>query len=83
MWRLLGCARALTDADVWLLGKCYKLSSSSEEPSGDSDPESGGHAAFLEDFSSRVWVTYRKGRFIVCGKTCMLKLIMWYHLLTW
>ncbi|XP_047067442.1 cysteine protease ATG4B-like [Lolium rigidum] len=58
MWRLLGCARALTDADVWFLGKCYKLSSPPEEPSGDSDSE---HAMFLEDFSSRIWITYRKG----------------------
>uniref|UniRef100_A0A453DHF1 Cysteine protease n=2 Tax=Aegilops tauschii subsp. strangulata TaxID=200361 RepID=A0A453DHF1_AEGTS len=58
MWRFLGCGKALTAADVWFLGKCYKLSS--EESSSDSDSE-GGHAAFLEDFSSRVWITYRKG----------------------
>nr|ACJ73915.1 autophagy-related 4b variant 3 [Zea mays] len=31
-----------------------------EEESGGSDSDSG-HAAFLEDFSSRIWITYRKG----------------------
>lgn len=58
MWRFLGCGKALTAGDVWFLGKCYKLSS--EESSSDSDSE-GGHVAFLEDFSSRIWITYRKG----------------------
>lgn len=59
MWRFLGCAKALTTGDVWLLGKCYKLSSQ-ESSSSDSGSESG-EAAFLEDFSSRIWITYRKG----------------------
>jgi cysteine protease ATG4 len=63
MWRFLGCAKVLSDGDVWFLGKCYKLSS--EESSSGSDSESG-HAAFLEDFSSRIWVTYRKGWFCSC-----------------
>jgi len=54
MWRLLGCAKVLTSSDVWFLGKCYKVSPEEEE-SGD------GHAAFLEDFSSKIWITYRKG----------------------
>ncbi|OEL16849.1 Cysteine protease ATG4B [Dichanthelium oligosanthes] len=58
MWRLLGCAKVLTSSDVWFLGKCYKVSP--EESSSDSDSETG-HAAFLEDFSSRIWITYRKG----------------------
>ncbi|CAN6236698.1 unnamed protein product [Urochloa humidicola] len=58
MWRLLGCTKVLTSSDVWFLGKCYKLSP--EESSSDSDSDSG-HAAFLEDFSSRIWITYRKG----------------------
>jgi cysteine protease ATG4 len=58
MWRLLGCAKVLTSSDVWFLGKCYKVSP--EESSSNSDSESG-HAAFLEDFSSRIWITYRKG----------------------
>lgn len=58
MWRFLGCAKVLTNGDVWFLGKCYKFSS--EESSSDLDTDSG-HAAFLEDFSSRIWVTYRKG----------------------
>nr|ACJ73918.1 autophagy-related 4b variant 6 [Zea mays] len=59
MWRLLGCARVLTSGDVWFLGKCYRVSPEEEE-SGGSDSDSG-HAAFLEDFSSRIWITYRKG----------------------
>jgi len=58
MWRLLGCTKVLTSSDVWFLGKCYKVSP--EESSSDSDSESG-HAAFLDDFSSRIWITYRKG----------------------
>uniref|UniRef100_J3M2R8 Cysteine protease n=1 Tax=Oryza brachyantha TaxID=4533 RepID=J3M2R8_ORYBR len=58
MWRFLGVSKVLTSSDVWFLGKCYKLVS--EESSSDSDSESG-HAAFLEDFSSRIWITYRKG----------------------
>lgn len=58
MWRLLGCTRVLTSSDVWFLGKCYKVSP--EESSSDADSDSG-HAAFLEDFSSRIWITYRKG----------------------
>uniref|UniRef100_A0A0D3FJC7 Cysteine protease n=1 Tax=Oryza barthii TaxID=65489 RepID=A0A0D3FJC7_9ORYZ len=58
MWRFLGASKALTSSDVWFLGKCYKLSS--EELSNSSDCESG-NAAFLEDFSSRIWITYRKG----------------------
>ncbi|RLM74429.1 cysteine protease ATG4B-like [Panicum miliaceum] len=58
MWRLLGCTKVLTSSDVWFLGKCYKVSP--EESSSDSDSKSG-HAAFLEDFSSRIWITYRKG----------------------
>jgi cysteine protease ATG4 len=59
MWRLLGCGRVLTSSDVWFLGKCYKVPPEEEE-SGDSESDSG-HAAFLEDFSSRIWITYRKG----------------------
>ncbi|EEE61922.1 hypothetical protein OsJ_16662 [Oryza sativa Japonica Group] len=58
MWRFLGTSKVLTSSDVWFLGKCYKLSS--EESSSDSDSESG-HATFLEDFSSRIWITYRRG----------------------
>ncbi|KAG8044029.1 hypothetical protein GUJ93_ZPchr0458g22645 [Zizania palustris] len=58
MWRFLGTSKARTSSDVWFLGKCYKLLS--EESSSDSDSDSG-HAAFLEDFSSRIWITYRKG----------------------
>ncbi|KAL5215992.1 hypothetical protein ABZP36_007393 [Zizania latifolia] len=58
MWRFLGTSKARTSSDAWFLGKCYKLLS--EESSSDVDSDSG-HAAFLEDFSSRIWITYRKG----------------------
>jgi cysteine protease ATG4 len=57
MWRLLGCNKVLTSSDVWFLGKCYK-----EEPesTSNSDPHIA-HSEFLQDFSSRIWITYRKG----------------------
>lgn len=45
-------------SEIWLLGKCYKFST--EESSGATD-HGNGSAAFLEDFSSRIWITYRKG----------------------
>ncbi|XP_035818832.1 cysteine protease ATG4B isoform X3 [Zea mays] len=43
-------------AEDWIAGGV----SPEEEESGGSDSDSG-HAAFLEDFSSRIWITYRKG----------------------
>ncbi|XP_072973282.1 cysteine protease ATG4B-like isoform X1 [Typha angustifolia] len=59
--RLLGTCRAdalsLT-GEIWLLGKCYRFSP--EESSSGGDP-SNSYAEFLEDFSSRIWITYRKG----------------------
>ncbi|WOL13340.1 cysteine protease ATG4B isoform X1 [Canna indica] len=59
--RILGTGRADTlssTSDIWFLGRCYKLSL--EESSNGCDP-ADGYAAFLEDFSSRIWITYRKG----------------------
>ncbi|CAL9068443.1 cysteine protease ATG4B isoform X1 [Musa acuminata AAA Group] len=59
--RILGTSRfdnlSMT-SQIWFLGKCYKLSL--EESSQCSDP-GNSYAAFLEDFSSRIWITYRKG----------------------
>nr|XP_043614944.1 cysteine protease ATG4-like isoform X2 [Erigeron canadensis] len=45
-------------SDIWLLGVCYKvcLEDSSQEP-----VNTNGYAAFSEDFSSRILMTYRKG----------------------
>ncbi|URE15648.1 hypothetical protein MUK42_12211 [Musa troglodytarum] len=44
-------------SDIWFLGKCYKLSL--EESSHGSDAPNS-YDAFLEDFLSRIWITYRK-----------------------
>lgn len=48
-----------SNSDIWLLGVCYKLSSE-DSPQGD-PVRSSGFAAFVEDFSSRPLLTYRKG----------------------
>lgn len=42
-------------SEKWLLGVCYKASS--EESSDGVIPGNG----FLQDFSSRIWITYRRG----------------------
>lgn len=47
-------------SDIWLLGKCYKVSQAESSVAQDL---SNGYADFLEDFSSRIWITYRKGLF--------------------
>lgn len=48
-----------SNSDIWLLGVCYKPST---EDSPHSDPVSSSRfAAFVEDFSSRLLLTYRKG----------------------
>lgn len=61
--RILGTTRmeALSStSEIWLLGKCYNASA--EESSGGEDP-GNSYAEFLEDFLSRIWITYRKGLF--------------------
>lgn len=46
-------------SEIWLLGVCYKIAQD-----GSTDPtQSEGFASFVEDFSSRILITYRKGRF--------------------
>lgn len=45
-------------SDIWLLGVCYKICL--EEPSQE-PVNTNGYAAFSDDFSSRILVTYRKG----------------------
>ncbi|KAF8393712.1 hypothetical protein HHK36_019910 [Tetracentron sinense] len=45
-------------SEIWLLGVCYKVS---QEESSDNAVISNGLDAFVEDFSSRIWMTYRKG----------------------
>lgn len=62
MRRILGFSRtniSNSNSDIWLLGVCYHVAQEGEESS---DPtQSEGFAAFVEDFSSRILVTYRKG----------------------
>jgi len=51
------CSLITSNSDIWLLGVCYKLDDSTS-----ADPvASSGFAAFVEDFSSRILMTYRKG----------------------
>ncbi|KAG2683921.1 hypothetical protein I3843_10G055800 [Carya illinoinensis] len=59
--RVLGSSRtgvSSSTSDIWLLGVCYKISQ--DESLGDAD-SSNGLAAFEQDFSSRILMTYRKG----------------------
>lgn len=44
-------------SDIWLLGVCYKL----DDAVGGDPITSSGFAAFVEDFSSRILMTYRRG----------------------
>lgn len=62
--RLLGhrwytAANASAGSEIWVLGLCYKVSAdaSNEALSAQAFEE------FLQDFSSRIWITYRKGLF--------------------
>lgn len=60
--RILGYARtgvSSSTSDIWLLGVCYKISQ--DEPSVDLPAANSGLAAFEQDFSSRILMTYRKG----------------------
>ncbi|WOL05394.1 cysteine protease ATG4B isoform X1 [Canna indica] len=59
--RILGSGRGDTlssTSEIWFLGNCYKLSP--EQSSHGSHP-GNIFDSFLEDFSSRIWITYRKG----------------------
>lgn len=61
MRRILGLYKSGTTSsrsDIWLLGTCYKVA----EDDSTADPsQSEGFASFVEDFSSRILITYRKG----------------------
>lgn len=59
--RVLGSSRtdiSASDGDIWLLGVCHKISQ--HESSGNGDT-SNGFAAFEQDFTSKILMTYRKG----------------------
>uniref|UniRef100_M1D572 Cysteine protease n=1 Tax=Solanum tuberosum TaxID=4113 RepID=M1D572_SOLTU len=61
-------------SDIWLLGVCYKVvqdDDSSIEPT-----QSEGFSAFVDDFSSRILVTYRKG-FAPIGDTKYTSDVNW------
>lgn len=44
--------------DIWLLGVCYKVL---QDDSSEDSATNSGLAAFEQDFSSRILITYRKG----------------------
>ncbi|KAJ6802148.1 cysteine protease ATG4B-like [Iris pallida] len=59
--RILGTSRAdvsSSTSEIWLLGVCYKASPQESQSGVNSG---NGVPAFLQDFSSRIWITYRRG----------------------
>lgn len=52
------CDFSSSSSDIWLLGKRYKASVGD---SSNNDNSENGLVDFHEDFSSRIWLTYRKG----------------------
>lgn len=76
--RLLGLNKtgiSSSTSDIWLLGVCYQIS---QEGSSSSDPViCEGEAAFVEDFSSRILLTYRKGWFYWGLSHCWMDLVAW------
>ncbi|KAI7749948.1 hypothetical protein M8C21_029366 [Ambrosia artemisiifolia] len=60
-------------SDIWFLGVCYKICL--EEPSQE-PVHSTGYAAFSEDFSSRILMTYRKG-FVSIGDSKYTSDVNW------
>ncbi|KAL1539488.1 Cysteine protease atg4 [Salvia divinorum] len=62
MRRILGFSRTVisnSNSDIWLLGVCYHVAQEGEDSSNPTQSE--GFAAFVDDFSSRILITYRKG----------------------
>ena len=68
--RWLTAANAASGSEIWVLGLCYKVSAdtSNEALSAQAFEE------FLLDFSSRIWITYRRGVFLSGFLNC------WYPL---
>ena len=65
-------AHSFTNSPAWLLGRCYRLLQSappphasyhsvSSEPQPQPDPAASARAAFLSDFASKLWFSYRSG----------------------
>ncbi|PKA55772.1 Cysteine protease ATG4A [Apostasia shenzhenica] len=68
--RFLGTSKAdvLTSAcDIWLLGVCYTASPVESTSSGNSISRLD---AFWGDFSSKIWITYRKGFHAIGDSKC-------------
>lgn len=60
LWGTKWSSATASDSPVWVLGVCYKLSSTE---SGDESAGTQDVNEFLHDFSSRIWLTYRRGNF--------------------
>ncbi|KAL2521249.1 Cysteine protease ATG4a [Forsythia ovata] len=66
MRRMLGFSRTGitgSKSDIWHLGVCYRVAQDEDDNNAScSDPtQSEGFAAFVDDFMSRILITYRKG----------------------
>ncbi|XP_075478363.1 LOW QUALITY PROTEIN: cysteine protease ATG4-like [Primulina tabacum] len=71
MRRILGFGKTGSSAsksDIWLLGMCYQVAQEGDNANSSDPAESEGFASFVEDFSSRILITYRKG-FVSIGET--------------
>ena len=76
--RVLGSSRtdiSSSDGDIWLLGVCHKISQ--HESTGNVDT-SNGFAAFEQDFSSKILVTYRKGLLNITVLSGMYSYVSYY-----
>lgn len=66
MRRILGFNKStgsLSNSDIWLLGICYKIAQQGDDLNSSSSDltQREGFVTFVEDFSSLILVTYRKG----------------------
>ncbi|RAL39956.1 hypothetical protein DM860_008096 [Cuscuta australis] len=63
MRRILGFTRtgipSGSKSEIWLLGSCYRVAQDGDHSVDPTQTE--GYASFVEDFSSRIFITYRKG----------------------
>ncbi|KAG8373676.1 hypothetical protein BUALT_Bualt11G0049400 [Buddleja alternifolia] len=61
--RILGFSRGVSasKSDIWFLGVCYRVSDEGDDANSSNPTQTEGFAAFVDDFSSRILITYRKG----------------------
>ncbi|KAL2241298.1 UNVERIFIED_CONTAM: Cysteine protease ATG4 [Sesamum indicum] len=79
MRRILGFNRtgvSVSKSDIWLLGICYRVAQEGDDANSLDPMQSEGFAAFVEDFSSRLLFTYRKG-FSPIGDTKYTSDVYW------